>query len=376
MFISETFVSLQGTRILINGRPTYEGIEGAEGLLFNLRTVNATFDDTLGNVTWWDDDGSRPENCYAGYDKWRSPESAFANTQRFIEALPEYRAWGILAVNLNFQGGHPVQGRTWIPEGRGSAGARANGHRDFYHNSGFRADGSIDEAYAQRIGSVIEACDRLGMVVILQLFYFGQDTVFQDERGLLAAVDNAVDFVCGSGYRNVLIEIANEIMKGHYHHEILKPARVAELIQRVRERAQGKHKQKLLVSTSEAALLSPRQWTHEQIDRVFGDSDFVLLHGGDGIDHGQVGDRTEVAKKIDFIRSRSWYQQNPRPIVFNESDGELAFEAAVDRGVSFGLHSTPYFQTVWPPRWGVWENDTLWFFRKVREITASPGTEQ
>ena len=92
----QTSVSFQGTRILVNGHPTYEGREKAEGLLFNLRMVNATFDDTLGKVSWWDDDGSRPENRHAGYGTWRSPESAIANTQRFIQALPEYKAWGIL----------------------------------------------------------------------------------------------------------------------------------------------------------------------------------------------------------------------------------------------------------------------------------------
>ena len=87
-----------------------------------------------------------------------------------------------------------------------------------------------------------------------------------------------------------------------------------------------------------------------------------------------MGDRTEVARKIDFIRSRPWFAECPRSIVFNESDGELAFESAVERGVSFGLHSTPCFQTMWPPRWGVWENETLWFFRKVKELTGAPGT--
>jgi len=375
MYKPETSVSFHGTSILINGRPTHQGSGKAEGLLFNLRMVNATFDDTLGKVSWWDDDGTRPENCKAGYGRWHSPESAVANTQRFIQALPEYRAWGILAVNLNFQGGHPVQGKSWIEEGKGSAGARPNGHRDFYHNSGFRENGSIDEKYAERIASVIEACDKLDMVVILQLFYFGQDTVFPHENAIRSAVDSAVDFVCERGYGNVLIEIANEVMKGHYHHEILKPARVAELIQRVRERAEKQHRRKLLVSTSEAALLSSRQWSPEQIDQVFRISDFVLLHGGDGVDHGQVGDKTEVAKKIDFIRSRPWYVQRPRPIVFNESDGELAFEAAVERGVSFGLHSTPYFQTMWPSKWGVWDNETLWFFRKVKELTGASGNE-
>ena len=375
MYRSQTTISFEGPRILINGRPTHERREIAEGLLFNVRTVNATFDDTLGEVSWWHDDGSRPENGHANYGPWRSPESATANTERFVQALPEYQAWGVSAVNLSFQGGHPLMSKPWIEQGRGSAGACENGHRDFYHNSAFRADGSLDGAYAGRLASAIEGCDRLGMAVILQIFYFGQDTVFPDEDAVRTALDRAVDFVCKRGYRNVLIEIANEVMEGHYHHEILKPGRVVELILRARARAEERHGRTLLVSTSEAGLLSSRQWTHDQIDRVFGVCDFVLLHGGDGIDHGQVGDRTEVARKIDFVRSRSWYVQRPRPLVFNESEGELALESAVKRGASFGLHSSPYFQTMWPPKWGVWENETLWFFRRARELTGAPGTE-
>lgn len=364
-----TILSIDGTKFLINGHYTYEG-SNAEGLLFNVRTVNATFDDTLGEVDWWDDDGSHAENERAGYGKWRKDASADENTGRFVEALKEYRDRGILAVNLCFQGGHPILGKTYIEESKGSAGARANGHRDFYHNSGFGADGEIDEDYAERIGLIIEACDRLGMVVILELFYFGQDSVFKDDAGIRAAVDNAVDFVCGRGYRNVIIEIANEVMGGHYHHDLLKPGQVAELIERARGRAEKVHNVRLLVSTSEAAMLAERQWTVDQIDRVFSASDLVLLHGGDGIDHGDVGDHTEVARKIDMIKSRGWYGERPRPIVFNESDGTLAFEAALSRGVSFGLHSTPYFQTMWPPKWGVWENDTKWFFEKVREVIS------
>jgi hypothetical protein len=45
----------------------------------------------------------------------------------------------------------------------------------------------------------------------------------------------------------------------------------------------------------------------------------------------------------------------------------------VERGASFGLHSGPYLQTMWPPRWGVWENETMWFFRRVRELTGAAG---
>ena len=368
MYSAETSVSCDGAGVLINGRPTYEGRGRVEGLLFNVRTVNAIFDDTLGNVNWWDDDGSRPENEHAGYGTWTFPESASANTGRFINALPEYRDHGVRAVNLNVQGGHPPNGKPWIEEGHSSAGRRPNGHRDFYHNSGFREDGSLDENYAGRISSIVEACDRLGLTVILQLFYFGQDTVFQTEDQICSAVDRTVDYICENGYQNVIVEIANEVMQGHYHHDILKPGRVVELVHRVRDRAQSVHNRRLLVSTSEAALLHPRQWTEDQIDTVFEACDLVLIHGGDNVETGRVGDAGDLVKKVERIRSSPWYKARPRPILTNESQGKQAFDAMLRRGVSFGLHSI-IFQTMFPPKWGVWENETLWFFRKVRELT-------
>ena len=367
MFQAQTEIGIKGTGFTINGRPTYAGRGAVEGLLYNVRTVNATFDDTLGIVDWFDDDGSRPENDHAGYGKWVSPTSAYANTMRYLAGLPDYIRHGVLAVNLNLQGGHPLNGKPWIAEGHGSAGARPNGHRDFYHNSAFRADGSLDPEHLARVSAIIEACDRLSMAVILQLFYFGQDTALPSEAAVLAATDRAVDYVCGAGYRNVIIEIANEVMAGHYHHAILKPGRVAELINRARERARSVHKQRLLVSTSEAALLNPKQWTPEEIDDVFSASDLCLIHGGDNVETGRVGDASELAAKVDWLRARPWYQARPRPILTNESQGPQAFDAMLRRGVSFGLHSI-YFQTMFPPKWGVWDNETRWFFEKVREV--------
>jgi hypothetical protein len=366
----QTTVAIDGTCFLIDGRPTYPGNSTVEGLLFNVRTVNSTFDDSLNEVDWFDDDGSRPENGNAGYGAWKSPESADANTARFIDGLAEYRAYGILAVNLNFQGGHPLNGKPWIEVGHGSAGSRPNGHRDFYHNSAFRADGSLDPTCAARISSIIEACDRLGMVVLLQLFYFGQDSVFPGEEQILAATDSAVDFLCEKDYCNVIIEIANEVMEGHYHHDILKPGRVSELVYRVRDRAHKVHSRDLPVTTSEAALLNPNQWTPDQIDDVFSACDLIVIHGGDNVETGRVGDAGELVEKADLIQSRPWFREIPRPILTNESQGEASFDSMVSRNVSFGLHSI-IFQTMFPPRWGVWDNETTWFFNRVRDLTQT-----
>ena len=58
MFRVQTEVGLDGIGFLVNGERTYTGCGDIEGFLFNVRTVNATFDDTLGKVGWFDDDGT------------------------------------------------------------------------------------------------------------------------------------------------------------------------------------------------------------------------------------------------------------------------------------------------------------------------------
>ena len=79
------------------------------------------------------------------------------------------------------------------------------------------------------------------MVVILGIFYFGQDERLKDEDAVKRGVDNAVDWLAEKGYRNVLIEVNNEC-NVRYDHAILKPDRVHELIERVK-----KHRGKFLV---------------------------------------------------------------------------------------------------------------------------------
>src|SRR5918993_3798953 len=99
-----------------------------------------------------------------------------------------------------------------------------------------------------RLKRIVDKADELGMAVILGIFYFGQDERVKDEAAIKAAVDNTVDWVFANGYRNVLIEIDNECNVNKYDHEILKPARVHELIDRAKARTRNGHR--LLVSTS------------------------------------------------------------------------------------------------------------------------------
>ena len=98
--------------------------------------------------------------------------------------------------------------------------------------------------YMARLEKILDRADDLGMVVILGLFYFGQDERLKDEDAVKKGADNALDWLADKGYRNVLIEINNEC-NVRYDHAILKPERVHELIERAK-----KHRGKFLVRTS------------------------------------------------------------------------------------------------------------------------------
>src|SRR5262249_31634073 len=96
-----------------------------------------------------------------------------------------------------------------------------------WHNSAINSDGSLDPAYMRRLSQVLDKADELGMVVILGVFYFGQDQRLKDEAAVVAGVDAAIDWLLAGGYTNVLLEINNEC-NVKYDHDILKPDRVHE----------------------------------------------------------------------------------------------------------------------------------------------------
>ena len=204
--VRSTRVSIVDGQWHINGKVTYPGAK-AEGLLMNVRMVNAVFEDA--------NDTTRPK----GFD----PD---ANTDAFIRQIPDYVASGVRAFTLCLQGGMP-----------GYEGAV---------NSAFNPDGSLRDAYLKRVRRVIEACDRHGAVVILGCYYQRQDQILKDEAAVRAGVVNVARWVQDSGFTNVVLEIANEFAHRGFDHAILKrsPGRSRA------DRAGEEDRPGLLVSTS------------------------------------------------------------------------------------------------------------------------------
>jgi len=338
----QTAVSISADRFLINDRPTYEGRtwqgKPIEGLLLNSRMVQGIFDDlnpeTVG--TW----------AYPDTGRW----DAERNTREFIAAMPAWRAHGLLAFTINLQGGSPQGYSSKQP----------------WHNSAIAPDGSLREAYMSRLARIVDAADRLGMVVILGYFYFGQDERLENEAAVVRAVDHATRWVFDGGWRNVLIEINNEC-NVRYDHPILRPDRVHELIERVQKTSRDGRR--LLVSTSYGGGTIPGE-------NVVRTADFLLIHGNG------VSDPAKIAEMVRRTRAVPGY--SPKPILFNEDDhfdfdrpvnnftaalGEYASWGYFDfrqKGESFdaGYQSVPVDWSIDSPR-------KRGFFKLLAEITGS-----
>ena len=139
-----TRLSISGRSIHINGAPTYEGRtwngHSLDGMLFNTRMVQATFDD------------ANPETRR----KWAYPDTGLwdpeRNTNEFCAQLPEYRRHGILGITVGLQGGGPVYSQD-------TYGA--------YRNSAFAPDGTLLQPYFDRLERILQAADEIGMIVIV-----------------------------------------------------------------------------------------------------------------------------------------------------------------------------------------------------------------
>ncbi|PKA97750.1 hypothetical protein B0O79_1419 [Flavobacteriaceae bacterium MAR_2009_75] len=335
----KTTVTIEGDKFLINGELTYKGRtwqgHSIEGLLMNSRMVQGTFDDL------------NPETA----SRWKYPDTnkwdANRNTQEFIDAMDDWYEKGLLAFNINFQGGSP-EGYSRVQP---------------WENNAFDAEGNLRKAFAQRMARIIEKADELGMVVNLAFFYFGQDERLKDEQAVIAAVDNAVAWIKKQGYTNIILEVANECNNKAYQHDIIGQDRIHELISRVKKSAPN-----LLVSTSFNGNTLPP-------DKVVEVSDYVLIHGNG------VSDPARITQMVEQVRAMPSYR--PMPIVFNEDDHfdfekpSNNFVEAVKAYASWGYFDFRMegenfddgYQSV-PVNWGISSPRKKAFFNKLEEITG------
>ncbi len=338
----ETTVEIKEDKFFINGKPTYEGRtwkgKPIEGLLMNSRMVQGIFDDlNPETVSNWE---------YPDTGKW-DPDR---NTDEFIANMGEWKRHGLLSFTINLQGGSPFgysQSQPW-------------------HNSAFTQKGELRDSYMKRLKKILDKADELGMLPIVGYFYFGQDQRLEDEKAVIASVQNATEWLHENGYRNVLIEINNECDVDAYDHDILKPERVHELIALAKSIERNGYR--FYVSTSYKGGAIPKP-------NVVKVSDFILLHGNGVSDPNSIVSLVNSTRMIETAESK--------PILFNEDDhfdfdkDWNNFTAAVSAYASWGLFDYRMkdesyeqgYQSV-PVDWGTNSDRKKGFFRLLKEITG------
>ena len=339
----KTAVSIVKDQFYINGKPTYPGRYWQnlkiEGLLMNARMVQGVFDDLNPEIS--------SEFQYPDTQMW----DATRNNNEFVAAMPQWKAHGLLAFTLNMQGGSPY----------------GYGNKKCI-NPGFHSDGRLMIPYMNRLENILRKADELNMVVILGLFYFGQDQFLKDEKAVINAVRNVRNWLLKKGYQNVMIEIANECDHKDYDHAILRPDRISELINLVKDKK--KNGNCLLASTSFTGRKVPN-------DPVIKASDFLLIHGNG------AKNTADIQRLIDHTKASKAYQNIP---IINNEDDHYDFEketnnmiVSIKNYVSWGYFDFRFkgetdinegYQTI-PVNWDISSTRKKAFFAKLREITES-----
>jgi hypothetical protein len=336
-----TELAIRGEDFLLNGVPTYEGRMWngmrIEGLLLNVRAVQGIFDDLNPNT--------RARWAYPDTGKW----DAERNTREFVAALPEWRRNGVLSFTINLQGGSP--------EGYSKAQP--------WENTALNPQGGLRGAYMSRLAAVLDRADELGMAPIVGIYYFGQDERLKDVAAVKHGVVETARWLLDRGYRNVMLEIANECDASAYDHEILKARHIHELIVLAQEQNRGGRR--LLVGASFGGDNVPTA-------NVIRASDFILLHGN-GAD-----DPSRITRMIEQTRKVRGY--TVKPILINEDDHFRFDEPANHMQAALAAHvSWGYFDPgksdykegyqCPPVNWGINTDRKRAFFAKVKEVTGS-----
>jgi hypothetical protein len=318
----KTEISFHGENILINGQRVYSELDGsnreAHGLLFNARFIQGIFDDK-----------AEPDRfARFGFDTW-DPD---AQTDRLIEALPEWYSYGLRAFTVGLQGGGPC---FTIPNAT-------------IENNPFGIDGlSFDAAYARRLDRLIRAADDIGMICIVSFFYADQAARLDGDAAIRNAVTTASRFLRDGGYTNIIIEVANEqdLKPFKTHHPIIAdPAGMASLIELARNKSGN-----MPVGCSGGGGSAYKE--------IAESSDIILIHG-----NGQS--RQNYYNLIERARSYA----PGKPIVCNEDSqaiGQLV--VASKTHTSWGYYNNVSKQEP-PTRWNVLPGEDTFFALRIADI--------
>ncbi len=311
----KTVITAKSDRLLINNKLIYSESPKKEvhGLLMNARFIQGVFDDK-----------ENPER-FNRFGKKFNPDE---QTDNLIKHLVDWYEYGLRAITVGMQGGGPcftIDNAT-------------------INNNPFSEDGTqTDPAYLSRMERIINACDELGMVVIVSYFYGAQAQRISDDDSVIRVVKNMSNWLRDKKFTNVIIEIANEHDVSQFKsHPILYTQKgVAQLIDIAKRESGG-----MLVGCSGLGGSF-----HEEIVKA---SSVIIIHGN-GLERQRYYHLIEKCKKC-----------NPNtPIVCNEDSQAISNMAvAINEGTSWGYYNNLTKQEP-PTDWSITKGEDVFFATRM-----------
>ena len=313
-----TKLSISGSKFLINDKLTYSEISGCEsrfhGLLMNARFIQGIFDDKTGY------------GRYARFGRYFTPDK---NTDDLIASLQSWYDKGLRAFTVGLQGGGPC--------------FTINNYT--IENSPYSSDGrTIDQKYLDRLEKLILAADRIGMIVIVSLFYGSQTRFLRDNNAVENAVRTASNWLKEKGFTNIILEIANEFDIRDYRHTSLSTEYgISHLIETARS-----------VTDVPVGCSATGGVFSEPIAKV---SDVILIHGN-GQSRAELNRLIEKAKAV----------KPEKPVVINEDSPAISqMSVTFDQGVSWGYYNNWSKQEP-PVDWSIRKGADSFFAARVAKM--------
>lgn len=247
--------------------------------------------------------------------------------------MPAWYEKGLRAITVGLQGGGPIYSyQDWSTIDTGS----------------FSRDGkTMDPGCCRRITRIIQACDQLGMLVIVSFLYQAQAHWFQDGVALCRAIRTACAFLKELPYSNIILEVVNEHdVGGFLRHPVISSGEgMGTLIPLVREWSGNR----FAVGCSGGGGSYHRE--------VAAQSDVILIHGN--------GLRRQAY--YDFVRRVQADFPN-KPIVCNE-DSQCFSQLAVSEAThtSWGYYNNTTKQEP-PSPWEITQGDDAFFAQRLEQL--------
>lgn len=195
--LSVSDYDVRSVYISYNGGTTWEetysqspSLPAAQGKMVTARMVQAAFFNS------------------GSFDQSMDDADADANTQHFIDQMPAYRASGVLCWVVSLEGGNPINQAADPNIDQTGFSYRTNADGA---TSVFLADGTgFKTGRIERVEALIEAAAEQGMIVCLALFYSRQAAWLATQADYRNAMETVTDWLITKGYKNVVIDLANE----------------------------------------------------------------------------------------------------------------------------------------------------------------------